>query len=93
MEHSQARFFERRVHVRIERPQLYVRIAGQVFRTTEWSYGGFVLEDERGAMAPGALLRINGIADEEAYRTARSPERVDIRARVLRAIRNRGWRH
>ena len=86
MKHSEAVFAERRAHVRIERPQLYVQVGGHVYRTTEWSYGGFVLEDELGNLAPGALLRINGLVSDEGYRHGHSPEEVDIRARVLRAI-------
>ncbi len=86
MKHSEAVLAERRAHVRIERPQLYVRVGGHIYRTTEWSYGGLVLEDELGNLAPGALLRINGLVADEGYRHGHSPEEVDIRARVLRAI-------
>jgi len=86
MENSEPVFAERRAHARIERPQLYVRIGEYVYQTTEWSYGGFVLDDETGSLAPGALLRINGLVDDQGYRHGNSPETVDIRARVLRAI-------
>ena len=90
MEHSEATLLERSVHACVDRPHLYIRIDAHIFRTIEWSYGGFVLEDETGALAPGALLRINGIAVEQAYRNARAPEVVDIRARVLRAMPEKG---
>jgi len=86
MKHSEAVIAERRAHTRIERPQLYIRVAEHVYRTTEWSYGGFVLEDELGNLAPGALLRIDGLVAEEGYRHGHAPEVVDIRARVLSAI-------
>lgn len=86
MKHSEALIAERRVHARIERPQLYIRVAEHVYRAIEWSYSGFVLEDELGNLAPGALLRIDGLVAEEGYRHGHSPEVVDIRARVLRAI-------
>ena len=86
MKHSEAMIAERRAHTRIERPQLYIRVAEHVYRTTEWSYGGFVLEDELGNLAPGALLRIDGLVAEEGYRHGHAPEVVDIRARVLSAI-------
>jgi len=86
MKHSEALIAERRAHARIERPQLYIRVAEHVYRAIEWSYSGFVLEDELGNLAPGALLRIDGLVAEEGYRHGHSPEVVDIRARVLRAI-------
>ena len=86
MKHSEALIAERRAHARIERPQLYIRVAEHVYRAIEWSYSGFVLEDELGNLAPGALLRIDGLVAEEGYRHGHSPEVVDILARVLRAI-------
>lgn len=77
---------ERREFARLHRPQVYLRVGGQVFHTVEWSYGGFVIEDRTGLLPTGALLRIDGLADEETYRHAQPPFHVDIRARVVRTI-------
>lgn len=68
------------------RPQLYLRHIGHVFRTVEWSYGGLVIEDKSGLLTTGALLRIDGLIDEDTFRHGRSPVLVDIRARVVRVM-------
>ena len=81
---------ERREHIRVQLPQLYVRVGGRVYRTVEWSYGGLLIEDENGQLPTGALIRIDGLADEEAYRRASTPHKVDIRARVIRSMREEG---
>ncbi len=77
---------ERRRYDRQFRPQLYLRHVGHVFRTVEWSYGGLVIEDKSGILSTGALLRIDGLIDEDTYRHGRSPFAVDIRARVVRVM-------
>jgi|GEM_PF-1141195 len=77
---------ERRRHQRLPRPQLYLRVGGHTFRTVEWSYGGLVIEDRTGLLPTGALLRIDGLADEETYRHVQAPYQVDIRARVVRVL-------
>ena len=81
---------ERREHSRLKQPQLYVRVGGRIYRTLEWSYGGLLIEDESGFLPTGALIRIDGLADEQAYQRAASPLPVDIRARVIRAMRDEG---
>lgn len=81
---------ERREHYRVQQPQLYVRVGGRVYRTVEWSYGGLLIEDKSGLLPTGALIRIDGLADEETYKRASSPHTVDIRARVIRSIREEG---
>lgn len=75
---------ERRFYERVRPAQFYLRIMGQVYRTLEWSYGGFLVEDATGRLAAGALLSIDGLISEADYRAAQSPHRVNIRARVLR---------
>jgi hypothetical protein len=80
---------DRRRHDRRLQPQLYLRIAGAVYRTVEWSYGGLVIEDYDGHLPTGALLQIDGLADEETYRDAHPPYQVDIRARVVRVMPER----
>lgn len=77
---------ERRRYDRQLRPQLYLRHIGHVFRTVEWSYGGLVIEDKSGLLTTGALLRIDGLIDEDTFRHGRSPVLVDIRARVVRVM-------
>ncbi len=75
---------ERRQYQRLRVPQLYARIGDSVFHSVEWSFGGLVVEDPSGKMSPGALVRIDGLVDEDAYRQAHPPAPVDIRARVVR---------
>lgn len=70
--------------------QLYVRVGGRIYRTVEWSYGGLLIKDEGGVLPTGALVRIDGLADETAYKRASSPQSVDIRARVIRVMRDEG---
>lgn len=66
-------------------PKLWVRIGDDLYATTEWSFGGFLVEDPEGRLNGGALLRINGLAygngEEEPDVRA-----VDIRARVVRRL-------
>ncbi len=75
---------DRRQHPRVRLPQLYARVDGRVYRTLEWSFGGLVIEDTSGHLSTGALLRIDGLIDEDTYRAAQAPAPVDIRARVVR---------
>ena len=86
---SPGRTGDRRQHERLYKPQLYLRVAGHTFHTVEWSYGGFVIEDRSSLLHAGALLRIDGLADEETYRHGQPPFKVDIRARVIRTIPDR----
>jgi len=89
METSSGLSGDRRQHYRLVRPQLYLRVGGHTFHTVEWSYGGLVIEDRTGLLPTGALLRIDGLADEETYRHAQPPYQVDIRARVVRVMPER----
>jgi len=79
-----------RHYTHVQRPQLLVRVGGRVYRTVEWSYGGLLVEDEYGQLPIGALVRIDGLTDEHAYRGTSSPHAVDIRARVTRTMRDKG---
>lgn len=79
---------ERRQHARVRRAQFYLRVAGHIYHTVEWSYGGFLIEDKVGRLSPGALLWIDGLITEEDYRRCKSPVPVEIRARVLRVDRD-----
>ncbi len=75
---------ERRQHVRVPQTQFYIRVGGQTYRTLEWSYGGFLIEDKIGRLATGALLWIDGLISEDDYRRCATPHLVEIRARVVR---------
>lgn len=77
---------ERRRHVRTQlyRTQYFLRIGGHVYRTLEWSFGGFLIEDRVGRLTPGALLWIDGLISEDEYRRCATPRKVDIRARAVR---------
>ena len=81
---------ERRQHSRITVPQLYVRVGQHIYRSVEWSFGGLVVEDPDRTLATGALLRIDGLIDEDAYRQAYSPAPVDICARGVRVCPTSG---
>ena len=81
---------DRRQHTRLPRPQLYVRVGGHIFKTTEWTYGGMLLQDDNCILPAGTLLKIDGLADEETYKKGRKPEDVEIRARVIRTIPGAG---
>ena len=70
--------------------QICVRINGVVYHTLEWSYGGFLLEDDRNRLSTGALVQIDAIVSEEDYRLAGTPVPADIRARVVRADYEKG---
>lgn len=70
---------ERRRHQRFTQPPLSLSLEGRTYATADWSMGGFVIEDYAGALTPGSLFGIDGIAaDGEALRP------VEVRARVLR---------
>lgn len=76
---------DRRQHVRVHQSQFYLRVGGHDYRTIEWSYGGFLIEDKLGRLATGALLWIDGLVSEDDYRRCATPHKVEIRARVVRS--------
>jgi len=79
-----------RNHIHVQRPQLRVRVGGRTFRTVEWSYGGLLVEDDDRQLPIGALVRIDGLADEHSHGGASTPHIVDIRARVIRTMPDEG---
>lgn len=90
MEHLNQYSGRHRNYIHVQRPQLLLRVGGRTYRTVEWSFGGLLVEDEMGQLPLGALVRIDGLADEQAYRSTSSPHAVDIRARVTRTMRDEG---
>lgn len=75
---------DRRRHERISAPAISVELDGQVYCTTNWSMGGFVIDGYEGRYTPGSLITLERIADTDG---ALAP--VLVRARAVRADR---WR-
>jgi len=70
---------DRRKHPRAGRMGLVVRLEGQTFEVTNWSMGGFLLEDYKGPLTPGALVTVAGIGCRKT-----DMHEVDLPARVVR---------
>lgn len=70
---------ERRRHQRFTHPPLCLAFEGRSHTTTDWSLGGFVVDDYEGALTPGSLFSITAIGAVGASMTP-----VDIRSRVVR---------
>lgn len=75
---------ERRRHQRFTQPPLSLSLEGRTYATADWSMGGFVIEDYAGALTPGSLFGIDGIAADGEELTP-----VEVRARVLRLSEDR----
>lgn len=75
---------ERRRHQRFTQPPLNLSVEGRTYSTSDWSMGGFVIDDYSGALTPGSLFTIDGIGGEGNDLTA-----VEVRARVLRISSDR----
>lgn len=71
---------ERRRHERITAPALTLQLDDSVYRTHDWSMGGFMIEGYRGRLSPGALVVLRRIAALDG-----ALAEVNIRARVVRA--------
>lgn len=70
---------ERRQHARVTRVELAVRFDGQTYKTSNWSMGGFLLDDYHGHLSTGSLVTVQGLG-----RDAPSMETVELAARVVR---------
>lgn len=70
---------ERRKHPRIERMGLVVHLEGEIHHVTNWSMGGFLLNDYQGQLSIGALVTVNGIGSVDGELLT-----VDLPARVVR---------
>lgn len=78
------RFSEnRRKHPRAERMCLSVRLQGESFEVTNWSMGGFLLENYQGHLSTGALIRVVGLGCRDGKVLD-----VDLPARVVRTDEN-----
>lgn len=69
----------RRRHGRVTRVALAVRFDGQVYVTTNWSMGGFLIDDYDGRLTTGALVTVKGLGRDEAHLS-----HVNLPARVVR---------
>jgi len=70
---------DRRKHARAQRMGLVVRLETETFTVTNWSMGGFVLDNYHGHLSPGALVRVVGLGCR-----ADDLQTVDLPARVVR---------
>lgn len=70
---------ERRVHPRVTRVELVVRFCGKTYKTTNWSMGGFFLDDYEGDLSTGSLVTVAGLG-----RSTRKLHGVELPARVIR---------
>jgi len=52
---------DRRKHPRAGRMGLVVRMEGETYEVSNWSMGGFLLDDYQGRLTPGALVTVGGI--------------------------------
>lgn len=77
---------ERRLRERISDASLAVAFRGAIHTAANWSLGGFILEEYRGPLTPGALLSIDAVGKAGGEMT-----KVAVRARVVRVDNaNRG---
>ncbi len=81
---------DRRRYARLPGPRLSVRIGERCFPVVEWSFGGFLVEDDGANLSGGALVKVTGLVlgDPDVEDADLRP--VDIRARVVRAQRDAG---
>lgn len=74
---------ERRKHPRAGRMGLIVRLEGQTYEVTNWSMGGFLLDDYHGKLSTGALVTVVGIGCRKT-----EMHEVSLPARVVRSGKN-----
>jgi len=70
---------ERRKHPRAERMGLVVRFDGETYKVSNWSMGGFLLDDYHGHLSTGALVTVAGLGCQNA-----ELQDVNLPARVVR---------
>lgn len=71
---------ERRRHERVSAPAITIEVDGRLYRTRDWSMGGFMIEGYVGNRSPGALVTLRRIATLDGDLAP-----VRVRARVVRA--------
>lgn len=76
---------ERRRHERVTVPALCVELEGRIYRTNNWSMGGFMVDDYEGRRTPGSLFTLYRIASLDGEFAD-----VKVRARVIRADPQQG---
>lgn len=52
---------DRRQYPRVGRMGLVVRFDGETYEASNWSMGGFLLDDYRGQLSTGALVTVAGL--------------------------------
>jgi hypothetical protein len=60
--------------------ELVVRFAGESYKTSNWSMGGFFLDDFEGNLSSGSLVTVAGLG-----RNVDKLHEVDLPARVVRS--------
>lgn len=74
---------DRRKHPRAKRMSLNVRLQNESFEVTNWSMGGFLLENYQGRLSTGSLIRVVGLGGGDG-----DVMDVDLPARVVRTDEN-----
>ena len=70
----------RRTHDRAIEPAIRLKIDSKIYRSVNWSLGGFLIEGYEGGLSTGSLMLITEIG---LSRGAMTP--VKVRGRVIRA--------
>jgi len=70
---------DRRRHERFTAPAITLAFDGERYTAKSWSLGGFMVDDYRGKLTPGALFVVDGICALDG-----TLEPVEIRSRVVR---------
>lgn len=70
---------DRRKHQRAGRIGLIVRLSGQTYEVSNWSMGGFFLDDYEGPLSTGALVTVNGLGCRDS-----AIHDVNLPARIVR---------
>ena len=75
---------DRRRASRLNAPEIILKLASWTYRTTNWSLGGALIDDDEGTLSAGALVDVTEIARPGDRRM----QPVRIRARVARSEGN-----
>lgn len=68
---------ERRRYARVTAPAITIQVDDVLYRTHEWSMGGFMIEGYEGRLSPGALFTLARMATLEGnLAPVRVPSRV-----------------
>jgi hypothetical protein len=70
---------EIRRYERLNDPVIFVEFEGNIFASSSWSMGGFLIADYKGPLSSGSLFTISGLG-----LSAKDLIAVNVRARVVR---------